>query len=50
MKKNELVTKIEQKRKQLHIYVSKFGILSNEVLRCSEELDVLINIYLDLKE
>jgi hypothetical protein len=43
--KRELLLKIEHKQTKLHSNVSKFGILSQEVLKCSEELDILINIY-----
>jgi hypothetical protein len=49
-KKKELQLMIEHKRKQLHVCVCKFGILSKEVLNCSEELDILINIHQKLED
>ncbi|WP_156177955.1 aspartyl-phosphate phosphatase Spo0E family protein [Bacillus sp. SA1-12] len=43
--KNKLLIVIEYKREELHMSVEKFGILSNEALKCSKEMDILINNY-----
>ncbi|WP_280768826.1 aspartyl-phosphate phosphatase Spo0E family protein [Salipaludibacillus daqingensis] len=45
MVKNKLIWIIENKRKELHNCVNKNGFLSKEALKCSEELDSLINKY-----
>ncbi|QNF29944.1 MULTISPECIES: aspartyl-phosphate phosphatase Spo0E family protein [Metabacillus] len=49
-KKNKLLLVIEYKREELHLIVDKFGIISNEALKCSKELDILINKYQKLNK
>jgi len=40
--KNETLIRIENLRDKLHLLINEFGIDSNEVLKCSIELDELI--------
>lgn len=45
MKKSVLLRLIELKRIELHMTAKKFGLLSKETIRCSEELDHLLNTF-----
>lgn len=48
--KKELFMAIEYKRKELHIIVDRFGILSKEALKYSKELDILIMKHIKPKQ
>jgi stage 0 sporulation regulatory protein len=45
MKKQELSNEIEKKREELIRVASASGLTSSKAIRCSQELDLLLNTY-----
>lgn len=48
MKKNGLLNQIKEKQKDMYLQAKNYGFTHSRVVRCSQELDTLLNAYQDL--